>query len=461
MEYKNPGEETPMTPLRQQLLDMIVEPDAYDHPAGELLPLQLAAARELVAHRLDQISVLRRRADDTGVHEIRTLDDLVPLLFAHSVYKSYPATFVENCRWDRLLQWLQTLSVDKVTEVDMGGVEDVDQWIERLGAAGHRILATSGTSGKCSFLNATEGDYRLKVRHFGNSLGWPVMKPNRDRAVFALFPRSGPNSGIEAGRIGAEVWGRPDSAHFLTAEPLRIKDVSAQAALRKRMAEGSATPGEVAAFQSQNAERAERAQAGMARLIDKILEHRREPIVLTGLWAQHLAILERARTLGVPDGDFNPQSVVSAGGGVKNVALPEDYKERVAQFYAGVQRGGAYGMTEQAQIMPVCPARRYHCPPGLIMLILDGPGERLLNPPGNLGGIVEGRFAFLDLLYDGRWGGLISGDRVTADFGERCPCGRPGPTILDTIARYAQVGEEDHIGCAGTIDSYVSGALAS
>ena len=80
-----------MTPLRKQLLDMIVEPDVYDRPPGELLPLQLAAARELVEERRSQISVLRRRADETGVGEIRSLADLVPLLFAHSVYKSYPS----------------------------------------------------------------------------------------------------------------------------------------------------------------------------------------------------------------------------------------------------------------------------------------------------------------------------------------------------------------------------------
>jgi hypothetical protein len=74
---------------------------------------------------------------------------------------------------------------------------------------------------------------------------------------------------------------------------------------------------------------------------------------------------------------------------------------------------------------------------------------------------VEGRFAFLDLLYEGRWGGLISGDKVEVDFSERCPCGRHGPTILDNIVRYTQVtGGDDHIGCAGTIDAYVRGAMA-
>src|SRR5271165_7053743 len=110
-----------MTPIRKQLLDMIVEPDAYNRPPGELLPLRLAAARELVEERRAQISVLRRRADETGVGEIRSLSDLVPLLFAHSVYKSYPAAFVEQGRWDRMQQWLQTLSVEKVTTTDVSG----------------------------------------------------------------------------------------------------------------------------------------------------------------------------------------------------------------------------------------------------------------------------------------------------------------------------------------------------
>ena len=92
----------------------------------------------------------------------------------------------------------------------------------------------------------------------------------------------------------------------------------------------------------------------MTALIDKILESRHEPMVMTGMWAQHLAIIERAHALGVPDGDFHPESYISAGGGVKHVALPADYKEHVERFYGNVRIGGAYGMTEQAQIMPIC-----------------------------------------------------------------------------------------------------------
>lgn len=445
-----------MMPIRRQLLDLILQPDAYDQPAVRIRPLQLEAARELFAQRREQIPVLRRRADESGVTEIRTFADLVPLLFSHTVYKSYPNALVEQGRWSRLSQWLKTLSVEDPTTVDVSGVTNVDEWIETLGAAGHLILATSGSSGKCSFLNATRSDFDLKTRHFAHSLGWPRLKPNRDRPVFQLSPSSGPNSAVEAARIGAAVWGRPGATYFLTDEPLKISEVSAMAAIRKRMAEGLATPGEIAQLESKSLEQGRRMSRALEGLVDRILAARHEPIVLSGLWAQHLAIIRRARELGIQDGEFHPQSYIAAGGGIKGVTLPPDYKEQVDRFYGNVIRGTAYGMTEQAQIMPRCEKMRYHCAPGLIMLLLDRPGETLIEATS---AIVEGRYAFLDLLYDGRWGGLISGDKISVDFAERCPCGRRGPTILDTIARYAQTGEDDHIGCAGTIDAYVRGAM--
>ena len=450
-----------MGSVRDHLLDLIETPDAYDQPKGAIETRQLQAARTLFAERREQIPVLRRRADEAGVAEIRTFDDLVPLLFAHTVYKSYPASFVEKGQWGRLLQWLDTLAVEDVTKTDVEGVTDVDDWIARLEAAGHHILATSGTSGKCSFLPHTRQDFPLKLRHWQNTLGWPRVRPNADRPFFSLGPSTGPNSAIEAGIINARLWGRPGDAHFLTDEPLRIADVSAMASMRKKMAEGTATPGEIARFESEASAKGQRMNAAVQAMADKILAHRHEPIVLSGLWAQHLIIIKRARELGVPDGDFHPDSVISAGGGVKNVALPDDYKEQVARFYGNVIRGGAYGMTELAQLLPRCEHNRYHRAPGLITLILDQPGERLLTAADGEDGIVEGRFAFLDLMLGGRWGGLITGDKVQADLNERCPCGRSGPTILDTITRYAQPGEDDHIGCAGTIDGYIRGALAT
>jgi hypothetical protein len=451
-----------MTPVRQQLLDAITDPDrAYNTPATTLAPLQLQAARELFEQRRSQIPLVGKRAADAGIGAIRSFDDLVPLLFAHTVYKSYPASFVEQGRWDRMLQWLQTLSVESTSNVDVRGVQNVDQWIDRLWDAGHMVLATSGSSGKVSFLNHTRGDQRTKTRHFKHSVNWPYVKPSRERALFWLGPMQGPNSAIESAHINAENWGKPGHIFALTDEPLRISEVSRMAAMRKKMTEGSATPGEIAAFEAEAALKGAKAQAQLRELAVKIIERRHEPMLISGLWAQHMAIIHQAREMGIGDGEFHPQTIINAGGGIKGIALPPDYKEQVARFYGDVIRPGAYGMTEMAQVLPRCEAGRYHRAPALIVLVLDQSGERLLKPEDATDGLAEGRFAFLDLAYEGRWGGIITGDKVTIDFRDRCPCGRHGPTLLDNISRYAQSGGDDHIGCAGTIDAYIRGAVAA
>ena len=87
---------------------------------------------------------------------------------------------------------------------------------------------------------------------------------------------------------------------------------------------------------------------------------------------------------------------------------------------------------------------------------LDDFTKKLLNPAaGN--GLVEGRMALFDLLTDSRWGGLISGDKVTLDF--TTADGFAGP-LVRSVARYQDLEEgEDKLTCAGTIDSYVRGAV--
>ena len=169
-------------------------------------------------------------------------------------------------------------------------------------------------------------------------------------------------------------------------------------------------------------------QQAMQELCDKILAHRHEPMALMELWAQHMMIIRRARELHIKDGDFHPDSHIAAGGGVKGVALPADYKEQVDRFYGNVRRGTGYGMTEQAQVMPRCEKLRYHVPPGLIMLLLDQPGEKLIAREPGSGGVVEGRYAFL--IYFMKVAGADSSRETALKWTcRRCPCGPYGPTI--------------------------------
>jgi hypothetical protein len=169
-------------------------------------------------------------------------------------------------------------------------------------------------------------------------------------------------------------------------------------------------------------------------------------------------LLERGRERGIPDGDFHPDSILATGGGAKGLKLPEDFMQQIHRFLGPLHhKMDVYGSSEMSVTYPACEHGHYHVTPWVIPFVLDREGEHLL--PHN-GGRVEGRFAFLDLSYNARWGGLITGDRVTMDYAETCSCGRSGPVLrAGSIARYSDLGEEDKITCAGTMESYVRGAI--
>lgn len=447
-----------MTTARTYLLDLIQTDHGFDHAPAELDPLRIEAADAMLRAQRERIPVLDRRARETAIDAIRGLDDIVPLLFAHSVYKSYPQVLIEKRRWDKLGLWLSTLSADDHAAMDVEGVGDVDDWIARLAAHGTIMLATSGTSGKCSFLPMRAADRALKLRQFRKTATWPHPAPDNDVLVFWTAPIAGPSSVIEGGQFMKEAFAKPGGFFHFLKDPLRIAEVSEMAAFSRRMADGTATPTEIEAMAAKGRDKAERAGRDFAEFIQLVLDHRHDRMMLAGLWSQFMQIIDYARAQGIPEGDFNPASRITAGGGVKAVPLPEDYKERFVSFFGPVETGGVYSMTEITQLMPRCEAGRYHIPPALIAIVLDDAGETVLNRPG---AVVSGRFAFLDLLVEGRWGGIISGDRVEMDFCERCACGRPGPVILDSIARFVAPGQDDHIGCAGTIESYVKGAISA
>jgi hypothetical protein len=93
-------------------------------------------------------------------------------------------------------------------------------------------------------------------------------------------------------------------------------------------------------------------------------------------------------------------------------------------------------------------------PPWMVLMLLDESGEKLIPIPRK--GEIEGRAAFFDLSMDGRWGGVISGDKIRATW-EPCGCGNRSPSIDPDIQRFADMASGDKIACSGTIDAYVRG----
>ncbi|MFO1426715.1 MAG: hypothetical protein U1F11_07020 [Steroidobacteraceae bacterium] len=108
-----------------------------------------------------------------------------------------------------------------------------------------------------------------------------------------------------------------------------------------------------------------------------------------------------------------------------------------------------YGMSEAASgITRMCPRGHYHIIPNIVPFLLDPRSGEILPRTG----IVKGRYGFFDIAAQTRWGGFLTGDELTIDFGDErgCACGRRGAYIVGDIRRYTEAeGGDDKITCAG------------
>ena len=439
-------------------------PDPYRNPPAGLAELQLAAARELFTQRREQIKVLDKRAKDAGITEINSWHDLVPLLFSHTNYKSYPEAFIDNGQWKGMNAWLQTLSTHSTANIKTDGVKDVDDWLDNARDAGHFIYASSGTSGKSSFLNQSEVDREFSFPAYFSAFdrAAPSFTPNQDRVVFSQMPPKGVHKLTEIVDQHFHRIARPGEIHRVSEDPIRAMETIRPAQLRRLIAAGKASPNDIAAYEESLAGRqAERAKA-MERWVETFIEKRHEPLYMGMFWGASYNLVETLRARGIKAGDFHPELILSVGGGTKGAKLPTDYREQIMEFFGldATRLPNSYAMVEMSGLFPYLhDLGAYAISPWIVPLILDKSGEKLLNPEDGKG-VVEGRMAFFDILADARWGGIISGDKVTVEFAPN-RAGITGP-IVKSIARYADLEEgEDKLSCAGTIDAYVRGAVAA
>src|SRR5262249_4725140 len=122
-------------------------------PRDELELLQREAmARRFADHR-ERVVMVRNLADRLGIKQVREFDDIVPLFFAHTAFKSYPAALLDKKRYDLMTKWLAKLTTHDLSKVDVGGCESIDEWIERLDAQTPlEVITSSGTTGTISII---------------------------------------------------------------------------------------------------------------------------------------------------------------------------------------------------------------------------------------------------------------------------------------------------------------------
>lgn len=440
------------------LLSHMAKRTGFDIPYEAVRDLQIAAMNERFQEQVGRIKVVAMRAKDAEISEIRSLDDAVPLLLPHTAYKSYPESFLSEGKWDKLTRWLGSVSAYPTDNIDLADIKDIDGWVERLQSAGHYVSCSSGTTGKSAMLSASDKDIAFGKQEIVQAYCWGAgVEAQQDARMFGLAPVAHVPKNTALGQALFEAFALPAAEPFrYPVPPMTVGSITGMIVLRKAMTEGRALPDQIAQFEATSAERQKVMAEATGISATALIEARQEKLFVSGMWTSLYAIATEVRNRGFGTKDFNPENLLYVGGGLKGAQLPSDYQEFVLEtFNIRPERNfQMYGMQELQSSMPRCQqGNRYHVPPWLVCLPLDKDGSNLL-PTEN--GEVQGRAAFFDLSMDGRWGGVISGDRIEVDFNP-CACGSRSPSIADTVTRYSDLEGDDKIGCSGTVDAYVRG----
>ena len=162
-------------------------------PRDELEELQRQAMAIRFGQHRQSIEIVRKLADRLGVTELNDFNDVVPLLFSHTAFKSYPAALIDNKRFDLMTKWLDKLTSHDLSGVDTDGCDSIDEWIDRLDEQTPlEVITSSGTTGTLSIIpkdkhGAREGMVLWKIclfQTFGNEPTEAELNP----AVDVIWP---------------------------------------------------------------------------------------------------------------------------------------------------------------------------------------------------------------------------------------------------------------------------------
>lgn len=420
--------------------------------------VQLAALKLRVERLRGSVSALDKLAKREGIGPVESVEDVLPLLFDHRVYKSYPISIIEKRDIGRLNSWLDRLTTHDLSQVDLSGVVTVEGWLDRLDEHGMLVGHSTGTTGKLSFVPRSRTELP----------GWTCAYNEMTRSATGVDPRVDHVETFFPGYRGGHhmmlkmltlfnipAAGGPEHYHTLYQGHIPA-DLSSLAG-RMQAAEDRGeldklglAPALIEARdrlveQARNRERD--LEAWFAKLFE---EFRGKRVRLGGTAADLIRTARSGIARGVRP-QFGAGSFIMTGGGLKGMQdPPEDWEAFVRDYFGLETIGMMYGMSEWMGGVGRCAAGHYHIMPHTIALLFDA-DMNLLPRQGS----QTGRFGFVDLLAQTYWGGFISGDQVTIHWEEDCACGWKGPRIGPEIRRFSEMeGGDDKISCAGTAAAY-------
>lgn len=419
---------------------------------------QMAALRKRFAKFQGSVAALDKLASREGVTSVDSIEDILPLLFDHRVYKNYPLSLIETRNIPKLHAWLDRLTTLDLSGMDLSGLTMIDDWLDRLDDFGMLVGTSSGTTGKLSFVPRSKVEFPSWQRSYYEAQRAATGVDAFTDPVETFFPgyRGGHHMMLKMlSLFNIPAAGGPEHYHTLyqthiPADLMALAGRMQAAEDRGELSRLAFDPALLKAREDMLAQGKRREQDLEAWFFKLFEEFRGKRVKLGGSFAD---LIRTARS-GIEKGlkpDFGPGSFIMTGGGLKGFKdAPDDWEGYVRDYFGIDTIGMFYGMSEVMSMSPRCPAGHFHILPVTIPLLFDADMKLLPRE-----GTQTGRYAFYDLMAQTYWGGFISGDEVTMHWDEDCPCGWKQPYIGPTIRRFSEMeGGDDKITCAGTAQAY-------
>lgn len=439
--------------------------EGFSFSAEQLEAIQLSGIKKRFSELRPQLSMLDKLATEQNINEINSIDDVVPLLFSHTVYKSYPLSYLEKNRFDKLTRWMNGLTTVDLSGLDASGIASIDDWLDFIEEqTGLLISHTSGTTGKLSFVPRSKEQWRQTLTcsarmlrdWWGAGSGPDLLEETRPLIIPGY--RYGGSAAQRANNFMIEMFaGSEDNALFMYPNMRFSADVASLGgrlrALESRGEIGAADISPVLLERRQSLLELEKRRPEDIKTFFETAQQKfaDKDVYIAGVWTLLYEWARQGQERGLSN-IYGKNSILFSGGGKKGVALPDDYREQIKTFLGFDNTYEMYAVSEQMSVNIMCEHGHYHFPPVNIPFLLDPVTGESLPRKDN----VTGRMAMLDLMPNSYWAGLITGDEVTwAGWEKPCQCGRTGPYIYDTIRRYSEKeGGDDRVVCAGAPEAH-------
>jgi hypothetical protein len=419
-----------------------------------LQELQLAALASRFDQQVEQVAMLGKLANRQGISHIDSLEDVVPLLFEHTMYKSYPLALLERQQFAKLTGWLAKLTSVDLSGVDASACDSIDSWLDALAAQSELdVTHSGGTSGTISIFPWSKSDNEYRSRFLRVAALQSFDAPPTKEQLETPYHHVTQNARYRSDKNhDAFTLGLPGHVH--EAIPRRSADLLWLASrIRLAQAKGDVSRVDVPASLLARRDELAQMQASEPGLVEawvKEISNLQGEHIMMSVFPANLYEIAAPRVENGEHWTFAPGSTIVLVGGSKGKVLPDDWKSTVLRL-SDAQVKDTYSMSEHGQLFVMCSAGRYHVTPLVIPYVLDPETSALLPRRG----VQTGRFAFFDLLTESHWGGLMTGDEVEVDFDDLCSCGASSVHMGSQIGRLSEKrGGDDKITCTATPQAF-------